>query len=244
MGARRGAHGAADFEAPLGAVRQVAGRIVGAADQVRLFQPEPGLLDGILRFLRIAADAEQAHDCKARSLHQLVVLGDEQILENRQAREEPDVLEGAGHLGVAGDLEVGHPLQQELLAGLLTHRDHAHGRLVEAGHAVEDRGLASAVGADERRDLAALGLEGEVVDGHEATETHREVLDFQDGIARHRICRHCRVLEGHQPCPSLVKLPETALRSLRKAVGSRLPTKPRGFQTMTTTMARPKISMR
>ncbi len=38
--------------------------------------------------------------------------------------------------------------------------------------------------------------------------------------------------------PSLVKLPETFLRSNRKAVGSRLPTKPRGFHTMITTIAR------
>src|SRR5690606_7040903 len=123
--------------------------------------------------------------------------------------------------------------------GLLRHRDHAHRRLVETGDAVEDRGLARAVGADQRRDLATLRLEGEVVDGHQSAEAHRQMLDLENGIVLHRI--H---LGRHQPCPSLVKLPETVLRSLRKAVGSRLPTKPRGFQTMTMTMARPKISMR
>src|SRR5690606_1576319 len=136
--------------------------------------------------------------------------------------------------------EVGHAFEQEFLARLLTHGDHAHGRLVEAGHAVEDRCLAGAVGADKRGDLATLRLEGEVVDGHETTKAHREVLDFKDGIVRPRIRRYRVRREGHQPCPSLVKLPETALRSLRKAVGSRLPTKPRGFQTMTVTIARPK----
>ena len=49
--------------------------------------------------------------------------------------------------------------------------------------------------------------------GHQAAELHRQVFDLENGIAVHSR------LEGHQPCPSLVKLPEIALRSCRKAVG-------------------------
>ena len=76
----------------------------------------------------------------------------------------------------------GQPLQQQVRAVGLAQRDHAFRRLVEAGDAVEDRGLARAVGADERGDVAAPGLEGEVVDGDEAAEAHREMLYVEDGI--------------------------------------------------------------
>src|SRR5215468_507871 len=41
----------------------------------------------------------------------------------------------------------------------------ARGRLVEAGDAVEHGGLAGAVRADQRGDLAALGHERQLVDG-------------------------------------------------------------------------------
>jgi hypothetical protein len=43
-------------------------------------------------------------------------------------------------------------------------------RLVESGDAIEDRCLAGAVGADERGDVAAPDLEGQIVDGGEAAE--------------------------------------------------------------------------
>jgi hypothetical protein len=68
-------------------------------------------------------------------------------------------------------------------------RDHAFGRLVEAGDAVEHRRLAGAVGADQRGDLAALCLERQVADGDKAAELHRQVLDLQDrvhGSGRHQ----------------------------------------------------------
>ncbi len=118
-------------------------------------------------------------------------------------------------------------------------RDHALRRLVEAGDAVEHGRLAGAVRADQRGDLAAPGLEGQVVDGHEAAELHRQMLDRQDGVVLHG----CSSL--HQPWPSLVKAARygSCARTGRRS-GSRLPTKPRGFQSITMTMARPKSSMR
>ena len=48
------------------------------------------------------------------------------------------------------------------------------GRL-EARDDVEGRGLAGAVGADERQDLAAAEVEAEAVDGRQAAEAHRDV---------------------------------------------------------------------
>src|SRR5690606_5169452 len=121
--------------------------------------------------------------------------------------------------------------------------DHSHRWLVEAGDAVEDSRLAGTVGADQRGDFTAPSLEGEVVDGHQAAELHRQVFDLQDRFVA-RVGGHHFGSEGHQPWPSLVKLPEIALRSFRKAVGWREPTKPRGLNTMTVIIARPNSSMR
>ena len=55
--------------------------------------------------------------------------------------------------------------------------DAAGMRLVEAGDAVEHRGLAGAVRADQRRDLALARLEGQIIDGEETAEAHRQMLD-------------------------------------------------------------------
>ena len=102
---------------------------------------------------------------------------------------------------------------------LAREREPPFGRLVEAGDAVEHRRLAGAVRADQRGDVAAADLERQVVDGDEAAEAHRQMFDDEQGIG----------LPAHQPCPSLTRSPETALRSLRKIDGERVETKPRGL---------------
>ena len=238
-----GAHGARDFQTPLRAIGQVAGRIVGTVDKIGLLQPVLGQVDRFGRSLAVAAEPEQAEHRIARRLHQLVVLGDQKVFQQRHAREQADVLEGARHLGTRRYLMVRQPLEQVARAVAPVERDHAFRRFVEAGDAVEHRGLAGAVRADQCGDLAALGLEGQVADGDQAAELHRQMLDLQDGVIHARVGFLNRV-RIHQPCPSLVKDPDTAFRFLRKAVGSRLPTKPRGFHSMTMTMAMPNNSMR
>ena len=55
----------------------------------------------------------------------------------------------------------------------------ADGRAVETSQAVEDRGLARAVGADDRGDLAMIGGEGDIVDGGQAAEPHGQMLHGQ-----------------------------------------------------------------
>jgi hypothetical protein len=57
---------------------------------------------------------------------------------------------------------------------------HAGGRLVEAGDAIEDGGLARAVRADQCGDVAAFGCERQVVDGDNAAKAHREMIDGED----------------------------------------------------------------
>ncbi len=209
--------------------------LVGALDQLRPLQPVARQFYRLFRGFLVSAESQQAEHREAGSAHELVVLRDQQVLQHRHAGKQAYVLEGAGHLGVGGDPEIRHALEQVIAPVLPVDRDHAHGRLVKAGQAIEDGGLASAVRADQRGDLAAPGGEAQIVDGDKAPEAHRKMLDVQDLVGMRGI---------HQPCPSLVKLPDTFLRSNRKAVGERLPTKPRGFQIITITMARPKRSMR
>ena len=64
----------------------------------------------------------------------------------------------------------------------LAQLDHALGRLVEAGDAVEHRGLARAVRADQGGDVVPARLEGDVVDGGEPAEAHGEVLDLEQRV--------------------------------------------------------------
>ena len=72
-----------------------------------------------------------------------------------------------------------HPLQQ-ILAVAAPQGQASDGRLVEAGDAVEDRGLARAVGTDDGGDLARPGRERHVVDRHQTAEAHGQVLDLDE----------------------------------------------------------------
>ena len=79
---------------------------------------------------------------------------------------------------------------------------HAGGRLVEAGDAIEDGGLARAVGADQCSDVAALCRERQIVDSDNAAKTHREVIDGENVIAGR--------VRGH-PWPSLTMADEISV---------------------------------
>ena len=141
---------------------------------------------------------------KPEAEHQRVVLRDEEVLEHGHAGEQADVLEGAGDPRLPGDPVTRQALQKVGRAVRLPQGDHALGRLVEAGDAVEDGGLSSAVRPDQGGDVAAPRLERQVVDGDEAAEAHRQMLDREDGV----------MPPAHQPCPSFTREPEIALRSL------------------------------
>jgi hypothetical protein len=115
---------------------------------------------------------------KNRSLQKPVlavrVAADQQVLQHRGVLEQLDVLEGARNAqrrnlvrGLFGELE--RPLRSEI-------GDLAGGGRVDAADQVEHRGLAGAVGADQREHLAALHVEADLVDGQHAAEAHAEVL--------------------------------------------------------------------
>ena len=62
--------------------------------------------------------------------------------------------------------------------------DRARRRLVEAGHAVHERGLARPVRADDAEDLALSDREVDAVHGGEAAELLRDPASLEDGMAR------------------------------------------------------------
>jgi hypothetical protein len=108
--------------------------------------------------------------------HQGIVLRHQHVLEHRHAGEQADVLERARDARLLRHQIVRHALEQEQrsvlaaqaaraavgqrvdLVQIAPRRARARcalGRLVEAGDAVEHRGLAGAVRADQRGDVAA-----------------------------------------------------------------------------------------
>ena len=56
-----------------------------------------------------------------------------------------------------------------------------------AGDQVEERGLAGAVGADQRDDVAAVQVEADVVDGHQPAELLAHRLHVQQALAARRL---------------------------------------------------------
>ena len=95
------------------------------------------------------------------------VAADLDVVEHRHAVEQRHVLEGAADAdardGMARLAEDGAALEQDV--AVVGH--------VEARQAVEERGLARAVGADQAGDLAGRHVEGDAVQRHDAAEADR-----------------------------------------------------------------------
>ena len=253
---RIGAHGAGDLQPSLGAIGQVGRRIVGAVDQVDLLEP----VDAPSRSPSCGRrDSRRGRSrppiVEARGRHQLVVLRDHQVLEHGHAAEQADVLEGARDPRMLGDLVVGHALEQvelpstvvlplavdrgrrsETAPGVERHGDPPLGRLVEAGDAVEDGGLAGAVRADQRGDVAAADGEGKVVDRHQAAEAHGQMLDRED-----RVGLASALIRGPRP---QLRAGDGLPLARGRTDGCRVEIRPRGRHTMISTIDRPTISMR
>ena len=118
------------------------------------------------------------------------MLRDHQILDDAHAWKEPDVLERAHDARVARDPVTVHALKQEIPPVLALERHPADIRPVKPGDAVEGGRLARAIGPDDRGDVAAPGAERQIVDGDEAAEPDRQMLDGQNrigGLHRHAL---------------------------------------------------------
>ena len=96
---------------------------------------------------------------------------DQDVVERAHAAEELDVLEGAR------DPEAGDLIGPELRDVAVAKVDDPARRPVEAGDAVEDGGLARAVGADQPVDLAHVDAEGDTIDRAQAPEVDRQLVE-------------------------------------------------------------------
>ena len=91
------------------------------------------------------------------------------------------LVEEAGDLERPGDPEVGDLLGLATGDVLAAEQDLARGRREEAGQQVEQRGLAGAVGADERVDGALGDAEADVGDRAEAAELLGQLAGLEQG---------------------------------------------------------------
>ncbi len=111
------------------------------------------------------------------------------VLERGERVEQPDVLEGAR------DAEQRDPIRfaaenLRLTPVLVPQDDRAFLRVVDAGHAVEQRRLAGTVGSDHGEDLAALLGQGDIRETGHPAEAQRDPVDAQDRVVD-------RALGGH-----------------------------------------------
>src|SRR5437762_7246774 len=104
----------------------------------------------------------------------MLLSSEDQILPHRQLWEHLQKLEGAAD---AETIQFGRPQSGDDLAVDL---DLATGRRELAEDAVEQRGLAAAVRADQAEDLALLHVEADAIDRLDAAKTLLDVADFED----------------------------------------------------------------
>ncbi len=117
--------------------------------------------------------ADPQHRCR-RPVSDVLVAAQHQVVEHRHLREQLDVLEGAGDPQV-GDAIRAHP--EEVLAH---EPDRPLLGVIHARDAVEDRGLAGAVGTDDGEQLPGLDREAHVVDGGDAGKRQGHVLEIEN----------------------------------------------------------------
>jgi hypothetical protein len=95
----------------------------------------------------------------------LGVRADADVVAHRLAREQRQVLEGAG------DADLGDAVCRPIEQRAALEPDVAAVRRIEAGEAVEQRRLAGAVWANEAKDAAFFEVEGNPVERDDAAET-------------------------------------------------------------------------
>src|SRR5262249_43820585 len=99
------------------------------------------------------------------------VQADQEIVSHRLVADQRDVLKGAAN-AEGGDAM--HRQSDDVAA--FVHDLAARRWPDEAGDAVEQRGLAGPVGADDAEDRLRIDVEGNRIEGVYAAETHRDVL--------------------------------------------------------------------
>ena len=170
------------------AVGERGGRLL--AQVLQLQELDDLLAGGAMADLLALRQAPIEHAAEHARAHAHVA-AEHQVVEHGEAAEQGDVLERARH---AERRDLARRPARDVAA--LEH-DAAGIRLVEAGDHVEQRGLAGAVGADDREDAALGDVDRHAVDGGDAAE----VL----GNVRNRELNRCRgdlpggLCDVHQP---------------------------------------------
>ena len=162
---------AGDFQTPLRAVGQVPGLVLVVHVQAHLAQQFVAAVDGGL-FLGPGARVleDRARDARLRT----AVAADHDVFENGHGREQPDVLERAGHAELRDRVGL-HAVEGHGLRGLAV----AFGGHVDARDAVEERGLPRAVGPDERHNFLPVDHQVHFVEGAQPAEVLGQVGYFK-----------------------------------------------------------------
>ena len=92
-----------------------------------------------------------------------------------------------------------HLVAGQPVIGFAVHHDLAGGRLVEATHAVEHRGLAGAVSADDGEHFVAPDLEGHAVDGQQGRRSAWSVRILSNRGVAHLRSSTCGRFNGSNP---------------------------------------------
>src|SRR5207244_13288756 len=101
---------------------------------------------------------------------------DADVVGDRHAREQRDVLEGAA------DADVTDAMRRARENARTFHQDVALARLVEPAQAIEQGGLAGAVRADQSKDLAAALIQRDVVKRNDAAEHNAHLANGQQDV--------------------------------------------------------------
>src|SRR5690349_1297778 len=211
---RLGGERPGDLEAPLVAVGQAPGGVVGSSADAHVSEElERARLDRLLFFQRAPVSQHRPDHARARA-H---MTADHHVFERGQIGEKTDVLERAR------DSRSRDLIGPEALEPFAVEDESAVVRRGHAGEHVEERRLAGAVRADQAVDRALLERKRDLAQRLQAAKALADAGRLQQG--------------AHEPTLSG---PLTVSSRFLTAEGSR----PAGRKSMTSTSARPKISMR
>src|SRR5215472_16751504 len=174
-----GGQRAGKLDALLQTVRQAAGRRL--ADRLDLEEVDDPFDEGAVLEL-LAPGRAPVERLEQKAAAHLQESPGHDVVEHAHALEQGDVLERAR------DAEGGHVGRRQMRAVAALERDRALVGVIEAADGVEQGGLAGAIRADDRHDLAALDAQADPIDGDESAEPHAHAVDLEQrsGPPAHR----------------------------------------------------------
>ena len=167
-----GGQGADDLESALIAIRKAFGGLVLDPFQIEDAKQFAGVLT---QFFLLGLEFGTSGQGMNHVVFQVDVESHAHVVENRQTREETDILECAGD-SLSRDLE-----RLETTTGLSLETHRSFRGLVDPCDQVENGGLASAIGSDQPHQLLTSDSGGNLADRGETAEAHGHLIEFQQG---------------------------------------------------------------